>query len=183
MKKQVPFVGEEFFSRDAATSQEGSDSELIEQLLEAELENSSWDDLVPASAKARNTRVRASVTRPEGKPREQPSASKTRIDWRPINNGHSIKISVHGNIDLAAMRQWRQLLRETAGNGVHQFEFDLRETEVLSLAGLAMLLLFKDNKQAGSRDISLNQCNRSLYQRLSWSGLTREFIVRPRRDL
>ncbi|UTF59809.1 STAS domain-containing protein [Gilvimarinus sp. DA14] len=105
------------------------------------------------------------------------------IDWHPINNGHSIKVHVAGDINIECMAQWRRLIKETSGNGIHQFEFDLKEVKSLSLAGLAMLLMFKDDKQAQARDISLTQCNNQLYKRLLWSGLTREFIVRPCREL
>lgn len=107
----------------------------------------------------------------------------TRLDWHPINNGHGIKVHVVGDIDINALDQWRKLIKETNGNGINQFEFDLKDVRSMSLAGLAILLLFKDNKQAQARDICLTQCSNDLYKRLVWSGLTKEFIVRPSRKL
>lgn len=180
MKKQVPFVGEEFFARDGDNETFSDETQLLDDLLEAETKSSSWDDLVAPEAKGRKTKARASITIPASKPKAKKA---TTIDWRPVNHGHSIRINIHGDMDIKMMQQWRQLLRETADNGIHQFEFDLRDTEHMTLAGLAMLLLFKDSKQAGNRDISLNQCSQTLYKRLMWSGLTEEFIVRQRQEL
>ncbi|MDO3385272.1 STAS domain-containing protein [Gilvimarinus sp. SDUM040013] len=179
MKKQVPFVGEDFFDRDSDNAAFSDETQMLDDLLDAELKSSSWDDIVPAESKGRKTKARASITIPAS---QKPIKPGTTIDWRPVNHGHCIRINIHGDMDIQMMKQWRQLLKETADNGIHQFEFDLRDTECMSLAGLAMLLLFKDSKQAGSRDIALNQCNRELYKRLLWSGLTEEFIVRPSQE-
>lgn len=111
---------------------------------------------------------------------EQNPASISKIDWYPINNGQAIHIHVHGELDLQMLAPWRQLLRETQDNGVYQFEIDLKECKDIGLAGIAMLLLFKEKKRAGKSAIALNQCNRAIYKRLVWCGLTEDFIIRPR---
>ncbi|WP_020208105.1 STAS domain-containing protein [Gilvimarinus chinensis] len=124
------------------------------------------------------------------KPLKRPRATATpqdkcppQLDWHPINNGHGIKVYLAGDLTLSALTLWRKFIRETANNGIHQFELDFKGVHRLSLAGLAILLLFKESKQAQPSNITLTQCNEALYKRLAWSGLTEEFIVRPTRKL
>ncbi|MBU2887603.1 STAS domain-containing protein [Gilvimarinus agarilyticus] len=178
MKKQVPFIGEEFFARDGDNHAFSDETALLNELLQADHCSDSLDDKAHKNIPARPHKTKPSITVPASNKKKQ--VQVTRVDWHPINHGHGIRVSIHGDMDLKMINQWQQLLRETAGNGIHQFEIDLKNTDNMSLSGLAMLLLFKDQKKAGSGDISLNQCSRELYKRLIWSGLTEEFIIRPR---
>lgn len=176
MKKQVPFIGEEFFARDDGRKIcDDDDLQLLSELLKPEAKK----HIAPASSqqKIRSDRLYTNVNTSTTSP---PKANPPKIHWHPINNGQAIRINVHGDLDFQMLESWRQLLRETQDNGIYQFEIDLKESQNISLAGIAMLLWFKEQKRAGKSAISLNQCNRALYKRLVWCGLTDDFIIRPR---
>ena len=99
------------------------------------------------------------------------------IDWLPINSGHGLRINISGNLDLNLREEWRRLLEETERSGVDQFEFNLTEAPSLSLTGLAMLLLFKEQKKSERGDIKLCHCNREVWQMLQWTGMDRYFTI------
>lgn len=103
--------------------------------------------------------------------------SLSSIDWLPINSGHGLRINISGNLDLSLRQEWRRLLEETERSGVGQFEFNLTEAPSLSLTGLAMLLLFKEQKKSERGDIKLCHCNRDVWQMLQWTGMDRYFTI------
>jgi anti-anti-sigma factor len=99
------------------------------------------------------------------------------INWLPINSGHGLRINICGTLDQNLRREWRQLLEETAASNVGQFEFNLTETPNLTLTGLGMLLMFREQRGSGRGDIKLCHCNRDVWQLLQWTGMDKYFTV------
>jgi len=99
------------------------------------------------------------------------------IDWKPINNGHCLRININGKLDFQLRKEWQRFLQETATSDVGQFEFNLRQTPELSLTGLGLLLLFKDQKQSQRQDIKLSHCNRQIHELLQWTGMDKFFLI------
>jgi len=220
MRRKVPFLGEEFITRDGDDeSQEKRErGQQIDEIISTHGQQSTWDDLVssdypdPSGMPARVASPHASVAMPsaapepklEAKPKparsgmvpispgpvlkmalmeanmslSKPAAvGGASIDWRPINNGHSLRINICGNLDHNLRAEWRRLLAETDANGIGQFEFNLTQAPNLSLTGLGMLLLFKERKGAERGDIKLCHCNKNVWDLLQWSGMDKYFTI------
>ncbi len=99
------------------------------------------------------------------------------LDWLPINNGHGLRINVNGNLDLQLRGEWNRLLEETRDLKLSEFEFNLGATNSLSLAGLGMLLLFRESKSSSKNHICLKNCNRDVAQLLFWTGMDKYFTI------
>lgn len=104
------------------------------------------------------------------------------LDWVPINNGQGVRVNIYGSIDHGLRKEWSRLLRDTAANNIHEFEFNLTETPALSLTGLGMLLLFKERKGSGREQITLCNCNKEVEQLLRWSGMDKYFLIQPKKN-
>jgi len=99
------------------------------------------------------------------------------IDWLPINSGQGLQINICGSLDQNMRAEWRKLLEETAASDVGQFEFNLTDAPSLTLTGLGMLLLFKEQKGSGRGDIKLCHCNKEVWQMLQWTGMDKYFTI------
>jgi anti-anti-sigma factor len=99
------------------------------------------------------------------------------IDWLPINSGHGLRINICGSLDQNMRTEWRKLLEETAASKVGQFEFNLTDAPTLTLTGLGMLLLFKEQKGSAQGDIKLCHCNKEVWQMLQWTGMDKYFTI------
>lgn len=99
------------------------------------------------------------------------------IDWIPINNGHCLRINISGRLDLRMRNEWLRFMRATASSNVGQYEFNLTQTPELGLAGLGLLLLFKDQKKSRQQDIKLCHCNRQIWELLLWTGMDKYFSI------
>ena len=194
MRRKVPFVGEDRIAR--ANSEEAdakkTNGRAIDEVLSTYADSSSWEDLVPTSEvedAPKSPRTNGSVSKQIRHgilPISQGSALKkavsdsnlrARIDWMPINNGHSLRINIAGNLDQNSREEWRRLLDETANNGIDQFEFNLTQAPSLSLTGLGMLLMFKEQKGSDRGDIKLCHCNKDVWQILQWTGMDKYFVI------
>lgn len=186
MRRSVPFIGEDFIQRDSNNADAPKQNSIIDEVLGAETGNSSWDEVVSnwPSRVASEARASVSVSRPAAPKSNTPmrkviaaGEQRAHIDWKPINNGHCLRISVNGNMDLALRNEWHRLLREVSTNGIGQFEFNLTQTPELSLTGLGMLLLFKEYKKSQRQDIKLCHCNQQIRELLQWTGMEKYFVI------
>ena len=203
MAKKVPFLGEERIARadDPQSEAKKTRGRAIDEVLSTAADPSSWDDVVvvkaPAVEPSENARPHASIPKPTKRssvaftpgvvfkktPLETELAATkgssfgATIDWIPINNGHALRINVCGDMDQGIRAEWVRLLEETANNGVGQFEFNLMQAPTLSLTGLGMLLLFKEQKGSERGDIKLCHCNKDVWQLLQWAGMDRYFVI------
>lgn len=103
------------------------------------------------------------------------------LDWVPINNGRGLRVNIHGCIGLELRKEWHHLLNHTAEANVHEFEFNLTDTPALSLAGLGMLLLFKERKGFACDNIKLCNCNKEIERLLRWTGMDEYFAIHTTR--
>lgn len=99
------------------------------------------------------------------------------LDWILINNGHGLRINVNGNIDFYMRPEWNRLLEETQDTQVSEYEFNLSYSPSLSLAGLGMLLLFRERKAPGKSHIALKNCSKDVAQLLHWTGMDKYFTI------
>ena len=211
MRRKVPFMGEENIIRadDDESQAKKARGDLIDDVVSTLRQASSWDDLVssdypdPMGEPPRVTRPHAAMPKP-GRSKTVPvppgpvlkkaimdmniEAAKVSvvngasIDWRPINNGHGLRINICGNFDQNLRSEWRRLLEETQENGVGQFEFNFTRAPTLTLTGLGMLLLFKEQKGSERGDIKLCHCNKEVWQMLRWTGMDKYFSIQGRPD-
>ena len=206
MRRKVPFMGEENITRadDEAAQAKKIRGHLIDDVVSTQRQASSWDDVVssdypdPAGGQPRVSRPHATTPKPVRSKivpvTPGPVLKKTimdtnfeaakvalgngaSIDWRPINNGHSLRINICGNFDQNLRSEWRRLLEETQENGIGQFEFNFTQAPTLTLTGLGMLLLFKEQKGSERGDIKLCHCNRDVWKILQWSGMDKYFTI------
>lgn len=108
------------------------------------------------------------------------SMNGSAIDWLPINSGHGLRINIFGSLDQNLRSEWRRLIEETEKSGVGQFEFNLTDAPTLTLTGLGMLLLFKEQKGSERGDIKLCHCNKDVWQMLQWTGMDKYFTIQGR---
>ncbi len=204
MRRKVPFLGEERIARtgDEEAEAKKNRGHLIDDVLSTQKQPSTWDDLVtndypdPATVLPKVSRAHSPSPSPANKqhPKKIPvvpggilkkaaipgtfsDANAATIDWLPINSGHGLRINICGTLDQNLRREWRKLLEETATSNVGQFEFNLTEAPTMTLTGLGMLLLFKEQKGSGRADIKLCHCNRDVWQLLQWTGMDKYFTI------
>ena len=207
MRRKVPFMGEERIARagDEEAEAKKNRGHLIDDVLSTQKQPSTWDDLVtndypdPVAAPPKISRAHAptpspSPTASKPRPKKVPvtpgavfkkaviqggylDANAATIDWLPINSGHGLRINICGTLDQNLRREWRRLLQETATSKVGQFEFNLTEAPTLTLTGLGMLLMFKEQKGSERGDIKLCHCNRDVWQLLQWTGMDKYFTI------
>lgn len=203
MRRKVPFIGEQHFTRPSDPGSEAKQARgrIIDDVLSTSGQASSWDDLVssdypdPILSPFRKPRSSPSVGKPAKRAAVPISAGPafkkasfelkpggitngvSAIDWVPINNGHALRITISGNLDQSLKAQWRRLMDETEESGIGQFEFNLNHSPSLSLTGLGMLLMFKEKKGSEKGDIKLCQCNKEVWQLLHWSGMDKYFTI------
>ncbi len=206
MRRKVPFMGEENVTRadDEDAQAKKARGHLIDDVVSTQRQASSWDDVVssdypdPMGGPPRVARPHATMpksTRPKIVPVTPGPVLKkavmdvnieaakatvfngASIDWLPINNGHSLRINVCGNLDQHLRSEWRRLLEETQENGIGQFEFNFTQAPTLTLTGLGMLLLFKEHKGSERGDIKLCHCNKEVWKMLQWTGMDKYFTI------
>jgi anti-anti-sigma factor len=185
MRQSVPFIGEELIARDGSEGATATHGKLIDEMLSTQAHTSSWEELVPerSSRTASQPKARAAVAK--ATPKSNQTMQKTKaageqqahIDWIPINNGHCLRINISGRLDLQLRSEWQRFIRATAASNVGQFEFNLIQTPELSLTGLGLLLLFKEQKKSQRQDIKLCHCNRQIWELLQWTGMDQYFLI------
>ncbi|HOY22746.1 MAG TPA: hypothetical protein PK002_06295 [Cellvibrio sp.] len=203
MRRKVPFMGEENVTRanDEDAQAKKARGHLIDDVLSTAKQPSTWDDHVaesyvdPFSSPPKVARPHAHVPAPKpARSKVVPvtpgpvlkkaiidgsysDANTATIDWLPINSGHGLRINVCGNLDQNLRNEWRRLIAETDANGIGQFEFNFTEAPTLTLTGLGMLLLFKEQKGSERGDIKLCHCNKEVWQMLQWTGMDKYFTI------
>jgi anti-anti-sigma factor len=207
MRRKVPFMGEENISRanDDVAQAKKARGNVIDDLLSTQRQPSTWDDFVasdyPDPIGPLPTVARPHVHAPK------PARSKTvpvtpgpvlkkaiiegsfsdantaTLDWLPINSGHGLRVNICGTLDQSLRNEWRRLMEESKSNGVGQFEFNLTEAPTLSLTGLGMLLLFKEQKGSERGDIKLCHCNKEVWQMLQWAGMDKYFTIQGKPNM
>ncbi len=206
MRHKVPFIGENDIVRadDEEALAKKARGHLIDDVISTYRQASSWDDHVspdypdPVGLPPKVSTPHASIAKPSrpatvpivpGPMLKKSLAEATKgvitksisgtstIDWLPINNGHGLKINICGSLDQNLRSEWRRLLEETAESGVGQFEFNLQQAPSLTLTGLGMLLMFKEQKGSERGDIKLCHCNRDVWQMLQWTGMDKYFTI------
>lgn len=100
------------------------------------------------------------------------------IDWILIQNGRGVRVNIHGVIDSHLRKEWARLLAGTEEMNIEEFEFNLSDSPVLSLTGLAMLLMFRDKKRSICKVFSLCNCTKEVAQLLEWTGMDRYFLIK-----
>ncbi|RYY73193.1 MAG: hypothetical protein EOO52_19065 [Gammaproteobacteria bacterium] len=203
MRRKVPFLGEERIARagDDEAEAKKNRGHLIDDVLSTQKQSTTWDDLVtndypdPIGApKVQRAHAPAPAIVSKPRPKKVPvtpgavfkkaviegtysDANAATIDWLPINSGHGLRINICGTLDQNLRSEWRRLLEETATSDVGQFEFNLTEAPNLTLTGLGMLLLFKEQKGSERGDIKLCHCNKDVWQLLQWTGMDKYFTI------
>ncbi len=211
MRRKVPFLGEENVTRanDEEAQAKRARGQVIDDVLSTHKQPSTWDDHVaesyfdPFGAPPKVARPHAYTPSPVPKPARSKlvpvtpgsvqkkaiiegsysSANMATIDWLPINSGHGLRINICGNLDQNLRTEWRRLLEETEANGIGQFEFNLTEAPNLTLTGLGMLLLFKEQKGSERGDIKLCHCNKEVWQMLQWTGMDKYFTIQGKPNI
>jgi anti-anti-sigma factor len=200
MRRKVPFLGEEHIARagDDEAQAKKVRGHIIDDVLSTQKQPSTWDDLVkndypdPIKTPPKVSRPHAPIPKPRSKKvpvTPGPTVKKaiiessysdihaSSIDWLPINSGHGLRINICGHLDQNMRNEWRKLMEETAASDVGQFEFNLTEAPTLTLTGLGMLLLFKEQKGSERGDIKLCNCNKEVWQMLHWTGMDKYFTI------
>ena len=202
MRRKVPFIGENYIERDVDDEAVAKKAKaaVIDDILSTLKQPSTWDDFVssdyPDPMDGRPPMASAQpLPKKPSRPRTVPvtpgpmpalkravidstySMGLSSIDWLPINSGHGLRINICGNLDQNLRSEWRRLLEETERTGVGQFEFNFTEAPSLSLTGLGMLLLFKEQKGSERGDIKLCHCNKDVWQMLQWTGMDKYFTI------
>ncbi len=196
MAKKVPFLGEEHTARangDAIADAKKHSGRVIDEVLTAAVNPSSWDDVVVRASSNGVPETPAELFGGRIKPSNQtavpfvqtPPFKKSAIelnlnpmiDWKPINNWHGLRIDISGSIDMSMRLEWQRLLQETHNNGIGQYEFNFTQAPSISLTGIGMLLLFKEQKGSKKGDITLCHCSKELAQLLQWSGMDKHFVI------
>jgi anti-anti-sigma factor len=182
MRPSVPFIGEELIVRGDDESPIAPQSRLIDEVLSTSADTSSWDDFIGDKG-SKPAKPHAAISRPKAKTLRNivmPQKRNSYMEWMPINNGRCLRISVSGNMDLKLRNDWQRLMQETAASSIRQFEFNLTQTPELSLTGLGMLLLFKEQKGSQQSDIKLCHCNPQIRELLQWTGMDKYFLVQSK---
>jgi anti-anti-sigma factor len=212
MRNSVPFIGEEQISRadSEQAKQKRQSGKLIDEVISSADAESSWDDVVSdtwSGNRSKALRPSPGIRKPlppqqqlVGKQLIQGAASKANpkvpsykvpeskgtlvafVDWVPTNSGHGLRINVTGNIDHNLREEWRRLLEGTAAMPAKEFEFNLTATPTLTMTGLGMLLLFKERKGSSREAIKLCNCNKDVWQLLSWTGMEKYFVIQKGGD-
>lgn len=177
MRRTVPFINESLITRQNKKSGINDDENLPKDAL------SPGDQIAPdcpSRAPSQANTSKLELPKESSGPQVKVTACEhqtTFIDWKPINNGHCLRININGKLDFQLRKEWQRFLQETATSDVGQFEFNLRQTPELSLTGLGLLLLFKDQKQSQRQDIKLSHCNRQIHELLQWTGMDKFFLI------
>jgi anti-anti-sigma factor len=205
MRRKVPFLGEENVTRanDEEAQTKKSRGQLIDDVLSTHSQPSTWDDHVAVNYSAPFEAPKASASKippPRlSRSRSVPvtsgpvlkkamfesmysHANTSAINWLPINSGHGLRINILGSLDQNLRHEWRRLIAETDVNGVGQFEVNFTEAPTLTLTGLGMLLLFKEQKGSERGDIKLCHCNKEVWQMLQWTGMDKYFTILGKPD-
>ncbi len=202
MRRKVPFLGEERIARAEDTDAQAKKARgnVIDDLLGTQKNSSTWEDLVADDHSASATLPRT-LSRPHAAPQKPAARANTVpvtprpdfrraviegsysdqnlafIEWLPINSGHGLRVNICGTLDQNLRGEWRRLIEESERSGIGQFEFNLTEAPSLTLTGLGMLLLFKEQKGSGRGDIKLCHCNKDIWQMLQWTGMDKYFTI------
>lgn len=184
MRRTVPFINESLITRQNRGSGINDDENLRKDALSpdagiADQIAPDWPSRAPSQANTSKSEGPNESYEPQATatPREHQTP---KIDWKPINNGHCLRININGKLDLHLRKEWQRFIRETAVSGVGQFEFNLGQTSELSLTGLGLLLLFKEQKQSQRQDIKLSHCNRQVRELLQWTGMDKFFLIQAK---
>jgi len=207
MRRFVPFVGEKQISRADGDQERAKRAagRVIDEVVSTQAGESTWDDVVPADWPAQAKPRAATVSTPSAastlasgpkvpfvrggipsartaylaahKSSASHGGKKSSLEWVLINNGHGLRINIHGNIDHELRLEWQRLLEETLSTRVDEYEFNLSHTPALSLIGLGMLLLFKEHRGTQHEVIRLYNCSREVAQLLNWTGMDKYFVI------
>lgn len=201
MRRNVPFTGENNITRSADDQAQAKKArgQVIDDVISTQYQPTTWDDHVvfdddfgakpPASESKRQPALRPHA--PPKPVRSLPNATGSglkravieaslqgaAVDWVPINNGHGLRISISGSFDQSIRGAWRRMIDETASSGAEQYEFNLTQTPNLTLTGLGMLLMFKEEKGSARGDIKLCHCTKEVWDILQWTGMDKYFII------
>lgn len=99
------------------------------------------------------------------------------LDWQLSEDGKKLHITLCGILDHTLGREWRDLISAATAADAAHFEFNLGESSELTLAGLGMLLVFKEKTRAALGDIRLQHCNKEVWQMLHWTGMDKYFTI------
>lgn len=201
MRRNVPFTGENNITRSADDQAQAKKArgQVIDDVISTQNQPTTWDDHVvfddnfgakPSAPEPR----RPAPMRPHApsKPaRNVPISSGNglkravieanldgaMVDWVPINNGHGLRINISGSLDQSMRGAWRRMIDETASTSAEQYEFNLTQTPSLTLTGLGMLLMFKEEKGSARGDIKLCHCTKEVWDILQWTGMDKYFTI------
>ncbi len=192
--------------------QKRQSGKMIDDVMSSAGAESSWDDVVPdtwSGNRSKALRPSPGIRKPVpaqqplvGKQLVQGAAPKVQskvplyessvgkpkgnlaafVDWVPINSGHGLRINVTGNIDHNLREEWRRLLEGTAAISAKEYEFNLTSAPTLTMTGLGMLLLFKERKGSSREAIKLCNCNKDVWQLLTWTGMEKYFVIQKGGD-
>jgi anti-anti-sigma factor len=202
MRRNVPFTGENNIIRspDEQAQAKKARGQVIDDVISTQSQPTTWDDHVvfddnfelnqPAPPSVKRPPVVRPHTPPKPAhhiPRSTGSALKRAVieanlsgpvvDWVPINNGHGLRISISGCLDQSIRNEWRRMIDETANTSAEQFEFNLTQAPTLTLTGLGMLLMFKEEKGSARGDIKLCHCSKEVWDILQWTGMDKYFTI------
>lgn len=200
MRRNVPFTGENNITRspDDQSQAKKARGQVIDDVISTQNQPTTWDDHVVFDDNFGAKAPVAEVKRPPAMRPHTPSKPVRSIpisagaglkravieanhgasvDWVPINNGHGLRISISGSLDQNIRGEWRRMIDETAGTGAEQYEFNLTQTPSLTLTGLGMLLMFKEEKGSTRGDIKLCHCTKEVWDILQWTGMDKYFTI------
>jgi anti-anti-sigma factor len=195
MWDKVPFLGESRIHRaeDEEREAKNTQGQAIDEVMSTFSDATSWDDVaiqppvLDQPVLSISAMPHASVAIPVRRATHTQGAALKKaiiesnysvgMSWIPINNGHGLRINILGNMDAMLSDEWSKMIETTSANNIGQFEFNLTQAPSISLAGIGMLLLFKEQKGSARGDIKLCHCNREVWQLLQWTGMDKYFVI------
>lgn len=194
---QVPFISEALIERGAGGTQRD-----IEALFKAEFGDLSGLIVLPDKVTINGTAILdISEPKPSGKKSGNVSPTAQQIlddfdrpaptpadDDRPtfllrtIDNGKRLRIAVHGELNQSLRWQLRKLMSDIKTYAVFGYEVDLGQCYGITVTGIGILLLVKENTGADRDAIVLKNCRPAIVERLHWAGMEKYFQILSKQE-
>ena len=196
---QVPFISEALIERGGATTRHdiealfktefGDLTGLIVLPDKVTINGQSILDISEQALRLDNKRDKdASPTAPLGTDQSDQSVlsaddeEQQTFRLRTIDNGHQLRIAVHGELNLSLRWQLRKLIDSIKTYPVAGYEVDLSQCHGITVTGIAILLLIKENTGADSENMVVKNCRPAIVERLQWAGMESYFRIAAKQD-
>ncbi len=104
-------------------------------------------------------------------------ATETRFTHRLLDDGECTRIAVQGGLREDQRRALQPLLAALKAQPTKAFEIDLMLCDHITVTGVAMLLLIKEEAGASKEHMLLKHCNSEVIDTLLWAGMEQYFTI------